>query len=69
LLQITWPAVILEILDATGNPKSSGYRIINQLVQDGLLTEEGYAKTSNGKKVSKYTALIEKIRTEIDTKG
>jgi DNA-binding IclR family transcriptional regulator len=38
----------------TGIPKSSGYRLINQLVEDGLLTEEGNAETSDGKKVSKY---------------
>lgn len=63
------PAVILDILEATGIPKSSGYRLINQLVEEGLLTEEGYAETSDGKKVSKYTALFEKVRIEIDTKG
>jgi hypothetical protein len=63
------PAVILEILDATGVPSSSGYGIINRLVQDGLLTEVGSAETSDGKKVSKYTALIERVRFEIDKKG
>ena len=63
------PAVILEILDATGVPSSSGYQIINRLVQDGLLTEVGFAETSDGKKVSKYTALIERVRFEIDKKG
>lgn len=63
------PAVILEILDATGIPSSSGYRIINRLVQDGLLTEVEFAETSDSKKVSKYTALIERVRFEIDKKG
>ncbi|MGA7691949.1 MAG: hypothetical protein WCA61_06565 [Nitrososphaeraceae archaeon] len=63
------PAVILEILDATGIPSSSGYRIINRLVQDGLLTEVEFAETSDGKKVSKYTALIERVRFEIDIRG
>lgn len=63
------PAVILDILDATGIPKSSGYRIINELVEDGFLTEAGFAETSDGKKVSKYTALFEKIRIELDTRG
>jgi hypothetical protein len=63
------PAVILEILDATGIPSSSGYRIINRLVQDGLLTEVEFADTLDGKKVSKYTALIERVRFEIDKKG
>jgi hypothetical protein len=63
------PAVILEILDATGIPSSSGYRIINLLVRDGLLTDVGFTETSDGKKVSKYTALIERVRFEIDKKG
>ena len=63
------PAVILDILETTNIPKSSGYRLINQLVDEGLLTEEGYAETSDGKKVSKYTALFEKVRIEIDTNG
>jgi hypothetical protein len=63
------PAVILEILEACNIPKSSGYRMINQLVEDGLLTEEGFAETSDGKKVSKYTALFEKVKIEIDSKG
>ena len=63
------PAVILEILDATGVPSSSGYQIINRLVRDGLLTEVGSTETSDGKKVSKYTALIERVRFEIDKKG
>ncbi len=59
------PNVILEILDACNIPRSSGYRIINELVEDGLLTEEGYAETSDGKKVSKYTSLFEKVKIEI----
>jgi hypothetical protein len=32
---------------------TSGYRMINQLVEDALLTEEGYAETSDGKKERK----------------
>lgn len=59
------PNVILEILDACNIPRSSGYRIINELVEDGLLTEEGYAETADGKKVSKYTSLFEKVKIEI----
>jgi hypothetical protein len=61
------PAVILDILERTGIAKSSGYRLVNQLADEGLLTEEGYAETSDGKKVSKYTALFEKVRIEIDS--
>jgi hypothetical protein len=29
----------------------------------------GFTETSDGKKVSKYTALIERVRFEIDKKG
>lgn len=63
------PNVILEILEQCDIPKSSGYRLISELVNDGLLTEEGFAKTSDGKTVSKYTALLEKIKIEIDGDG
>lgn len=63
------PSVILDLLETTGIPKSSGYRLINQLVDEGLLTEYGYAESSDGKKVSKYTALFEKVTIELDTNG
>ena len=64
------PGVILDLLEKCSIPKSSGYRIINQLVEDGLLTEEGYAEATDGKRVSKYTSLFEKTQIEIDaTKG
>ena len=65
----TNPSVILDILEATRIPKSSGYRLINQLVENGLLTEQGYAESSDGKKVNKYTALFESVKIEIDTSG
>lgn len=65
----TNPSVILDILEATRIPKSSGYRLINQLVENGLLTEQGYAESSDGKKVNRYTALFEKVKIEIDTNG
>jgi hypothetical protein len=65
----TKPSVILDILEATRIPKSTGYRLINQLVENGLLTEQGYAESSDGKKVNKYTALFERVKIEIDTSG
>ena len=71
LLEVAFtnPSVILDILEAARIPKSSGYRLINQLVENGLLTTEGYAESSDGKKVSKYTALFEKVNIEINTTG
>jgi hypothetical protein len=59
------PNVILEILEECKIPKSSGYRLISELVESGLLTESGSAKTSDGKSVSKYTALFERVKIEL----
>ncbi len=63
------PSAILDILEKAKIPESSGYGLINQLVENGLLTEQGYAKSSDGKRVSKYTALFERVKIEIDTSG
>ena len=59
------PNPVLEILENCEIPKSTGYRLINELVTDGLLTEEGHTTTSDGKKVSLYTALFENIKIDI----
>lgn len=59
------PGVILDILDKCDIPKSSGYRIINELVNDGLLAEKGFTTTADGKKVGLYTSLFENIRIDI----
>jgi predicted transcriptional regulator len=59
------PDVILDILERCNIPKSTGYRIINELVDDGLLTESGYGTTDDGKKVSIYTSLFENVKIEI----
>ena len=61
------PNVIIDILENCNIPKSSGYRIIKELIQEGLLTEEGFSTTRDGKKVSKYTSIFENIK--IDIKG
>ena len=57
--------VILDILDMCNIPKSSGYKVVNELIGDGLLTERGFAFTKDGKKVSKYTTLFENVKIEI----
>jgi hypothetical protein len=65
----TKPSAILDILETARIPKSSGYRLINQLVENGFLTEQGFAESSDGKKVNMYTALFEKVNIVIDTNG
>jgi predicted transcriptional regulator len=59
------PNPVLEILEDCKIPKSTGYRLINELVTDGMLTEEGHTTTSDGKKVVLYTALFENIKIDI----
>ena len=59
------PGVILDILDSCGLPKSTGYRVTKDLIQNGLLTPKGYAVTKDGKKVSKYTSLFKNIKIDI----
>lgn len=55
---------ILDILEACQIPKSSGYRIINELVEDGLLAEEGFT-ISEGRKVTLYTALFKNVNIDL----
>ena len=62
------PGPILDILESCKIPKSSGYRIINELTEDGLLIEEGYT-TSEGKNVVTYTALFENVTIDIEKSG
>ena len=59
------PNPVLEILEDCKIPKSTGYRLVNELVTDGLLTEEGHTTTSDGKKVVLHTALFENIKIDI----
>jgi len=59
------PNVILEILESCNMPKSSGYKVIKELINEGLLTEKGFSTTNDGKKVNKYTSVFENIKIDI----
>ena len=59
------PNVILDILNNCQIPKSSGYRLVKELMQSGLLTEKGFSVTRDGKKVSKYTSLFKNVKIDI----
>ncbi len=59
------PNVILDILDSCNLPQSSGYRIIKNMIKEGLLITKGHAETRDGKKVKKYTSLFKNIKIEI----
>ena len=59
------PAPILDILENCDIPKSTGYRVIGEMLNDGFLTESGLSTTSDGKKVSRYTSLFSEVKIDI----
>ena len=62
------PRTISMILSACTIPKSSGYRIIREILHSGLLFEESISRTSDGKKLSSYGALFQRVKIDIKSK-
>jgi len=60
------PKIISEILDNAKIPQTSGYRKVNALIDNGLLTVQGYVTTHDGKKVSKYKSIFENVTINIE---
>lgn len=61
----TSPKTIPDIVNETKLPKASTYRKVNSLLRDYLLFPVGHVLMKNGKLVTKYVALFEKM--EINT--
>ena len=59
------PHIISEIVDICSIPQTSGYRKINSLINDGLLTTKGFITTSDGKRVNKYISVFDNVRINI----
>ena len=59
------PAPILDILEKCDIPKSTGYRVISEMLDDGFLTDSGFSITSDGKRVNKYTSLFSEVKIDI----
>lgn len=49
--------------------QTTGYRIINDLIEAGLLAESGFDLTSDGKKTQAYRSPIKKINIMLDQKS
>ena len=60
------PRIISEILENAKMPQTSGYRKVNTLIDDGLLTVQGYITTHDGKKVNKYKSIFENVTINIE---
>jgi hypothetical protein len=57
--------IISEVLEKCNLPQTSGYRKINALIDDGMLTVRGQIITNDGKKVNKYVSVFENIKINI----
>lgn len=62
------PWTIAEILEKLDIPKTSGYRKINSLIDEGLLVKVGYDLTANRRKVEKYKSLFDNVNIDFNNK-
>lgn len=58
--------IIADILEHCKVPQTSGYRKINQLIDNGLLISNGYAVATDGKKIKKYETIFDNIKMDIE---
>lgn len=59
------PLIISEVLERCNLAQTSGYRKVNSLIDDGMLTTRGQIITDDGKKVNKYASVFENIKIDI----
>ncbi len=58
--------IIADILEHCKVPQTSGYRKINQLIDNGLLISNEYAVSTDGKKIKKYGTIFDNIKMDIE---
>ena len=56
---------VYDIISECHIPQTSGYRKINSLIKNGLLSTNGYVETSDGKKVNKYKSVFKNMRINV----
>lgn len=57
--------IVYDILKISKIPQTSGYRKINSLIKNGLLSVDEVIETNDGKKVNKYKSIFQNIRINI----
>ena len=60
------PRVISEILEICKIPQTSGYRKVNNLIQNGLLIINGHESTMDGRTINKYQPVFENIQIHVE---
>jgi len=58
--------IIADILQQCKVPQTSGYRKINQLIDNGLLISNGYDVSTDGKKIKKYETIFNNVKMDIE---
>ncbi|MBI5860291.1 MAG: transcriptional regulator [Nitrosarchaeum sp.] len=58
--------IIADILEHCKVPQTSGYRKINQLIDNGLLISNEYEVATDGKKIKKYETLFDNVKMDIE---
>lgn len=62
------PWTISEILEKLEIPKTSGYRKINTLIEEGLLIKVGQEFTENRRKMNRYKSLFDNVNIDFNNK-
>ena len=62
------PQIILNIIKKCNLPKSSGYRMIKELVNEGFLTKRGFSIANDGRRLYKYISLFKDVKIDIQEK-
>jgi len=62
------PWTISEILERLDIPKTSGYRKINLLIEEGLLIKAGHEYTENRRSIYKYKSLFDNVNIDFNNK-
>ena len=58
--------VISEILEICKIPQTSGYRKVNNLIQNGLLIINGHEMTEDGRTINKYQTVFDNIQIHVE---
>ncbi|MGY5148795.1 MAG: transcriptional regulator [Candidatus Nitrosopumilus sp. bin_68KS] len=62
------PWTIAEIIEKLNLPRTSGYRKINFLIDQGLLVKTGIGFTDNRRAVDKYKSLFDNVNIDFNNK-
>lgn len=60
------PRIISEILEICKIPQTSGYRKVNNLIENGLLIIHGHESSGDGRIINKYQPIFDNIQIHVE---